>query len=188
MDITHLRARTCTICGEVKLLSEFSKFASGAYGLRAFCKKCHVKEGAARRKLNPEKTKADRAAFHTSNSERICAASTAYYLANKEQILAKKKVYCTNNSDKIYAAKAKRRAIKLKALAPWANLKAIAVIYRESKLLREKTGVVYHVDHIIPLQHPLVCGLHVEYNLQILTKTENLEKSNHFEPGPHWLN
>lgn len=36
------------------------------------------------------------------------------------------------------------------------------------------------VDHVIPLQGALVSGLHVEYNLQYLTRSQNAAKKNRF--------
>ena len=67
---------------------------------------------------------------------------------------------------------AKRRARKLHATPSWANLDIIREIYANAEGM--------HVDHIIPLQGELVCGLHVENNLQYLTPKENLQKSNTF--------
>ena len=63
----------------------------------------------------------------------------------------------------------------------WADVGAMAEIYRECKRLRT-LGRDYMVDHIVPISHPYVCGLHNEFNLQILTSTENLSKSNHWWP------
>ena len=61
------------------------------------------------------------------------------------------------------------------ALVPWADLEKISEIYSEAR----KLGM--HVDHIIPLKHELVCGLHNEFNLQLLPPNENMAKSNFFE-------
>jgi len=71
---------------------------------------------------------------------------------------------------------AKRRAKKKLACPKWANLKIMKEIY-----LNCPEG--YHIDHIIPLTNPLVCGLHNEFNLQYLTKEENLSKGNKFTPN-----
>lgn len=46
--------------------------------------------------------------------------------------------------------------------------------------MTEATGIEHHVDHIHPLVHPLICGLHVPANLQVITGSENVQKSNRF--------
>jgi hypothetical protein len=40
------------------------------------------------------------------------------------------------------------------------------------------TGVKWHVDHIVPRNSPLVCGLHVHTNLQVIPADENMYKRN----------
>ncbi len=60
----------------------------------------------------------------------------------------------------------------------WANREKMLDIYRECRRLNNETDVRYHVDHIVPLLGKLVCGLHNEFNLQILTAKENQRKSN----------
>jgi len=55
-------------------------------------------------------------------------------------------------------------------------------IYEKAKRLRRE-GHDMVVDHIIPISNDLVCGLHVPWNMQILTRVENSAKNNKFDPA-----
>lgn len=68
------------------------------------------------------------------------------------------------------------KARNAKATPPWADLQAIALIYMQAR----RQGM--EVDHIVPIGHPLVCGLHVEHNLQLLRSDANRAKGNRWWP------
>ena len=70
----------------------------------------------------------------------------------------------------------KRRASKLQATTTWGQ-EGISAFYKKAKELESlNKGTKYHVDHIIPLAGDNVCGLHNQFNLQILTEQENKRK------------
>lgn len=103
------------------------------------------------------------------------------YLNDRDYILQRNKKYRDSNRAKFNHYQNKRRCLKLKATPVWANLDKIQILYEKCKWLQELTGHKYHVDHIIPLNHEKVCGLHVWHNLQILEESLNKQKSNVIE-------
>lgn len=69
----------------------------------------------------------------------------------------------------------KYKAVSKKAQPLWANLKTMRAIYSMASKLN------VDVDHIVPLRGKLVCGLHCEGNLQLLSRKENQKKTNKFD-------
>jgi hypothetical protein len=77
---------------------------------------------------------------------------------------------------------ARRKRIMAKATPRWADIDKMRAIYRTAQEMTALTGVPHHVDHIVPVNSKLVCGLHCESNLQVLIAVDNLSKSNRTWP------
>ena len=204
--------KVCTKCKVEKPFDLFAKCSKHADGLNYYCRICEKlrfkeyslknpeKTSASRKnwvRNNPEKRKAQKQRHYQKNKEKILKHQKEYIDKNFEMIAARKRAYVVRTSDKwreyfdkywrenkdrVYARNGKRRAAKRQAVATWANLHKIQTIYERCIKLSEETGIQHHVDHIIPLTHRLVCGLHVEHNLQIITAVENSIKNNKFQP------
>jgi hypothetical protein len=100
---------------------------------------------------------------------------------NPERKIQGDKEWRANNVDKKRSYQAFRRAKVKEATPPWLtkdHRHQISLIYKEALLLFQKTGVMYHVDHIVPLAGRNVSGLHVPWNLRAIPAVENQRKSN----------
>lgn len=62
--------------------------------------------------------------------------------------------------------------------------KQFAALKRRARELTKKTGIEHHIDHILPMS---LGGDHAPYNIQIITKEENLTKSNTYRPEDQTL-
>jgi hypothetical protein len=173
-----IETKKCSMCGEIKLLSSFSKNRQTKDGLEIYCKICNRQRLKAYRQNNRDKTKE----YRQNNRKRISQNQRKYYQNNKDKELQRIKGWRQNNQDKTRARAARKRAVKRNATPPWADKAAINAIYAEALWLQEFTGEPYHVDHIVPLNSDFVCGLHVPVNLQTLPGAENLAKSNRSWP------
>lgn len=115
------------------------------------------------------------------------------YERNRNLWLARGKEFRANNPEIIRALKVAwhsehpeahahhvglRRTRKMQATPSWVDLTAIKAVYREASRLRKLTGTAWHVDHVVPLKHPMVCGLHVPANLRVIPARENQAKHN----------
>ena len=89
--------------------------------------------------------------------------------------------YVARHPEKAKARTARYQTRKKNACPEWLTDYQHSLIEKFYELATRKTsstGISHHVDHIIPLQGKTVCGLHVPWNLQVLTAQENLSKHN----------
>jgi hypothetical protein len=124
-------------------------------------KESHKKSKMKFRVNNPlrykEQKKKNYTKYHTT--EKFREACRRYYRSEKGR--------ASHNSN---FAKRKQR---MKCDLTKEETQKIRLIYEECQRLSKETGILHHVDHIIPLA---LGGLHHPSNLQILTAEENLKK------------
>lgn len=149
--------KKCSFCKILKNIDDFYKRTDKPHLLTSNCKKCLVFNA-----------RLARAVWHLKNRERRLKAAKERYKKDPSKALADWH---------------KRRAIKTKACPNWLtkdHKKQINEFFTTAKDLRWLSNEPLHVDHIVPLKSKEVCGLHVPWNLQILPKTENLQKGARF--------
>ena len=134
---------------------------------------------------NLEKHRENSRKWRLANPEKNRESRRKSYHANKDdpEFRAKEcertRKWQKANPHKVLAIKAKRRAQERQATTQWGN-QGIEDFYLCASMASLYTGQPVHVDHIVPLAGKKVCGLHNEFNLQLLYGVENIRKSNRY--------
>ena len=146
-------------------------------------------------KIEWDKSKTSRKEYFVlyNHSERGKEAKTRYYQANREKVIQRalarsakdkrkyRKSWKEANPELVKAFTNDRRRRHKNASPKWITKEQkaeIREIYKRAVKLCKDNPKAYVVDHIVPLMGKEVCGLHVPWNLQILTAEENYRKNN----------
>ena len=114
---------------------------------------------------NPEKWKAIQARSREKRKEKIKAHDAEY--RQRPKVKARNAAY-----------QSKYRAALKQRTPSWANEEAIDFVFYAARCINDVYKGNVTVDHIIPLQGKNVCGLHVENNLQLMSRSKNSSKGN----------
>lgn len=167
--------RKCDICKT----TETSRW----YKNNTICAACEKKNWY---KKNKEKALSKNVEWNIKNTKVKKALNKDWYDNNRKYRLFKNKQFKEknpnyikewgfNNLGKLGFYCSKYRATKLSATVNGFD-KDIIEIYEKAKVLQKEDGINREVHHIVPLQQysEIVCGLHVPWNLEILTEEQHL--------------
>lgn len=160
--------KLCRSCLAEKPRADFYPHAKAKDGLQSHCKSCHI-----------EMNKRYRAGNYAKQLEWNRVAYRRNLGATKSRAAQWRK----DNRAKAAHYSAKARAAKLRATPAWANHFFIEEAYDLAQRRTSATGIEWQVDHIVPLQSELVCGLHTHENLQVIPARVNRSKQNRVWPG-----
>jgi len=132
---------------------------------------------------NPDKVREQDANWRAANPERKRQNNRRQYRNNREARVESVQKYKRKNRAYFAALQNEREANKKSATPLWADRGDMLVVYEEAKRLTDETDEIYEVDHIVPMQSDIVCGLHVLDNLQVICSSENASKGNRWWPN-----
>ena len=150
----EMDVKACTQCKLRLPYSSFHRRAAMKDGYRSSCKACNKKY-----QTKEIWTRANRKQGHMSMEERKALPKIP-----KSVRTARRRAKLKNAYNKAWLSEF--------------NLFAIDEMYALSQRRTEVTNIEHHVDHVVPLQGDTVTGLHVPWNLQVITASENYRKNN----------
>ena len=163
--------KKCPRCETEKTLDMFTKGQS-------YCKSCYNSWRRAKNAEKGDKVAKYHAEWRLNNPELYKATAEKYRSKNRELMLSRTREWRERNKPYDAQRQRERNARRIKATPKWADQRYIAMFYEMAREATELTGILHHVDHIVPLRSQLVCGLHCEDNLQVLPAVENWKKRN----------
>ena len=192
--------KECSVCKETKDAAEFNKRKASPDGLMNKCKVCDKACTMLTRRKNTKRntlagtpdrtgTKKCPACGETKQKTEFFAdvSTTDGLLCHcRDCSNIRNQQWAKDNPAKRNAINARRRAGKLKATPSWEDKRKTMWYYDESQRISQETGEVHHVDHMVPLKHWSVRGLHWHMNFDILPGAENMSKGNRFWSGDGW--
>ena len=185
--------KRCNKCGVEKHETEFHRRPERPCGVRSTCKSCANKIRVLWGKAHPDNTAASLArsyrkrrkkqSFLPLDEQLVISKKHADRAAGWRKDNPGKNAASVAKWDKAHPGKAARyRARRFYATPAWANEFFIEEIYDLARRRTKATGIEWEVDHIVPLNSKKVCGLHVEYNLQVIPAKLNRSKGNRWWP------
>ena len=181
--------KPCLKCGKKFPITRKYFYHSSTGRAYSYCKTCHSKINNNVSEEQKQKTvdkKRERRQADSALRERGNRTSRLWRKRNPERLRFLVDRWNQNNPERYKLGRrrcAGRRAEREKMASPaWADKKAIKAMYAKAVRLAQETGIPHNVDHIEPLYSELVCGLHVESNLQVITSKQNRLKHTHFVP------
>lgn len=165
--------RYCKHCGRSFSPSLFARDNTGRGGLSTRCVLCNSKRSGAYVDADKRREFMTKYLAKPEVRKRHNERNMEYYERTKDERADYRKKYRQENRKAMRAWNAARRQEVRQRTFP-SEKDAIVAFYRNCP-----DG--YHVDHIVPINHPLVSGLHVIANLQYLPARDNLRKQNRFE-------
>lgn len=161
--------KTCTVCGELKRLSEFHNHKKTIDGKNSRCIDCARKAASKWYAENKEKKR-------KYDERRRKEKRFLYRSASKR--------WRESNPDKKKVDTNCRRRRMRRQMPVWVKPVDMACFYEQSQRVSYCLGTRFVVDHIIPIKGDGVRGLHAPINLQVIPESINAIKSNHYERIP----
>lgn len=181
--------KECRRCHAEKPFSEFYVCAGNNSGYQSRCILCCKLSAsewnkANRARINARRPKKGRAVRFTREQKlaKKREMERRRYENHGSVIRARIKKWKQSNPHVVGEINARRKAVRKSSTPAWADTFALREAYELRRMREAITGGEWHVDHIVPLQHPLVCGLHNEFNVKVIPASVNCSKQNRYWP------